>query len=336
MAKRERQKAKLLYLQKIFLERTDEEHPLSTAALIAALEEYGVSAERKSIYSDVAELCAFGMDIVRTPERAGGYYLASREFETAELKLLVDAVQSSRFITKKKTEGLIRKLEGLAGRRDKSKLERQVFVSNRIKTMNESVFYAVDALHEAISEDRCVSFLYYDWNEKKEKVARHGGREYLVSPLSLIWDDENYYLAAVDRRDGILKNYRVDRMARLRVRPERREKKELSKSFDPALYSKRMFGMYGGEVETVLLRCENRMANVIIDRFGTEPPFLCRKEGTFDVPVSVAVSPLFLAWIINFGGAIEILSPGWVRAELVKLAQSAAAAHAGAPEEGEG
>lgn len=333
MPKRENQKAKLLYLRKIFLERTDEAHPLSVAELIGALGEYGVSAERKSIYSDIAELCAFGMDIVRTPERAGGYYLASREFETAELKLLVDAVQSSRFITKKKTEELIRKLEGLAGRRDKAELERQVFVSNRIKTMNESIFYAVDALHEAIGADRCVSFRYYDWNAKKEKVARHGGREYLVSPLALIWDDENYYLAAVDRQDGVLKNYRVDRMAKLRVRQERRERKELSRSFDPALYSKRMFGMYGGEVVTVLLRCEERMANVIIDRFGTEPPFLSRKAGYFDVPVSVAVSPLFLSWIINFGGAIEILSPAWVREELCALAGAASSAHTGAAEE---
>jgi predicted DNA-binding transcriptional regulator YafY len=328
------QRLKLLILADMFQRETDETHGLTVPEIIERLERADVTVERKTLYRDLEELKNFGYDIISQQDgRQVRYHLVSRTFELPELKLLVDAVQSSKFITERKSRELIEKLEGLVSRHDARYLHRQVLLTGRVKTANERIYYNVDRLHEAIGDNVQVRFHYFRWTREGKMTLRRDGAWYQVSPWALLWDDENYYLAAVDRQDGVLKNYRVDRMAKLRVRQERREKKELSRSFDPALYSKRMFGMYGGEVVTVLLRCEERMANVIIDRFGTEPPFLCRKEGYFDVPVSVAVSPLFLSWIINFGGAIEILSPAWVREELCALAGAASSAHTGAAEE---
>lgn len=334
MAKSSNQKLKLMYLAKILQEKTDEDHGMTMPELIEELARYDVRAERKSIYDDVEALQLLGLDVdKRTEGNRTEYYLAGRDFELAELKLLVDAVQSSRFITKKKTETLIHKIEGLASSHQAKQLSRQVHVANRIKTMNESIYYTVDDLHSAISQNRQISFQYVKWNVKQEREPQHGGKTYIVSPWALMWDDENYYLVAFDAEAEGIRHYRVDKMTRLAIREELREGGEHFKNFDMAMYSRKTFGMFNGRDEQVTLRCENSMADAVIDRFGQDV-FLRPVEGAvvdgirqdsthFDVTVKVSISPVFLTWLMNFGGRIRIASPQWVIDEQVKLARAA-------------
>lgn len=313
MAKSAGQKLKLLYIIKLLSESTDETHPASTADIIAYLEANGIHSERKSIYDDIAKLCDFGYDIVQLHSRqGGGYYMASREFELAELKLLVDAVQSSRFITSRKSRSLIKKLETLAGKQDAGKLQRQVYVVGRIKTENESIYYNIDNIHRAIQENRQISFAYLDWNLKKELVPRAGG-ERTVSPWALIWRDENYYLAAYDAADDLMKHYRVDKMGEVTVLTEAREGMELFAKTDPAAYSNLTFGMFGGEEETVTLQFPNRLAGVVLDRFGREAEIRPMTDRVFRVRVRVAVSGQFFGWLAGIGREAVIISPAGVK-----------------------
>ena len=329
MPKSSNQKLKLIYLARLMHEKTDDEHGLTMPEIIHELDLCGIKAERKSIYDDFEALGTVGMDIEK--ETAGGrtfYYLAGRDFELPELKLLVDAVQGSKFITRKKSEALIRKIEGLASIYDAKKLARNVYVANRIKTMNESIYYTVDDIYSDINENRKISFLYFKWNEKGEKQFKRDGKIYKVSPWALTWDDENYYLVAFDAEAGIIKHYRVDKMLKMEVLDERREGADHFKNFDMALYSKKTFGMYSGKDEHVTLRCRNQMADPIIDRFGQD--VLMRPvtgEDCFDVTVKVAVSPLFLTWIMNFGGDIKIMAPEHVATQQIELAKKIIAAY---------
>ena len=323
MAKSSNQKLKLICLAEIFRQKTDEDHGLTMQEIIDELALYDIKAERKSIYDDIESLRTAGMDICK--ETAAGrtwYYLGSRDFELPELKLLVDAVQSSKFITRKKSEALIRKIEGLASVHQAKKLARNVHVANRIKTMNESIYYTVDDIHSAIYQGKKITFKYFKWNEKGEKALRRDGKVYKVSPWALTWDDENYYLVAFDSEAGIIKHYRVDKMVKLAVTDEKREGEEHFKNFDMALYSKKTFGMYSGRDEHVTLRCKNAMADPIIDRFGQD--VLMRPvagEDAFDVTVKVAVSPVFLTWVMNFGGDMKITAPDHVISQQIELAQ---------------
>ena len=323
MAKSSNQKLKLIYLARILQEKTDEEHGLTMQQIIDELARYDVKAERKSIYDDIEALSYIGMDVLK--ETSGGkteYKLVSRTFELAELKLLVDAVQSSKFITRKKSEFLIRKIEGLASTYQARKLARNVHVANRIKTMNESIYYTVDDIHSAIYQGKKITFQYFKWNEKGEKALRRDGKVYKVSPWALTWDDENYYLVAFDSEAGMIKHYRVDKMVKLKVCDEKREGEDHFKNFDMALYSRKTFGMYSGSDEQVTLRCMNPMADPIIDRFGQD--VLMRPvagEEAFDVTVKVSVSPVFLTWVMNFGGDIRIIGPQHVIDQQIELAK---------------
>ncbi len=326
MPKNPKQKYKLLYVMRLLYEETDERNGLTVADMISALGDMGIEAERKGIYSDIETLSDYGMDIEKRKGAGGAvtYHLVSREFELAELKLLVDAVQASKFITRKKSEELIGKLEALAGKKQAQQLKRQVFVSNRIKTMNESIYYSVDYIHGAMIDDKKISFKYFDWNQNKEKILRHGGRVYTVSPWALMWDDENYYLIAYDSLSGSKKHYRVDRMMDMQVLSEAREGGEELAGVDTALYSKQTFGMYGGREETVRLRCHNSLANVMVDRFGKETTFFNADSGHFDIVVKVTVSPVFLSWVATFGSDIRIMSPDAVIEEYLALLRRAA------------
>lgn len=308
MAKRENQKLKILYLQKILLEQTDPEHPISLPDLIAALDAYGISAERKSVYADLNALEEFGMHIEKTAAGHGGYYVDSREFELPELKLLVDAVQSSRFITRKKSAELIRKLETLTGVHQAKSLQRQVYVSNRVKTENESIYYAVDSLHDAIAQNRNVTFLYYDWNLRRERVARHDGERYEVSPYAMTWADENYYLIAYDLRAGAVRHYRVDKMGQVEITDRARSGADRLPDFDAALYARRVFGMFGGQAVTVCLQCDSSLCGVILDRFGTDVT-LIPNDGGFSVAVNVVPSHVFFGWVAGFSGKVYPTSP---------------------------
>ena len=322
MPKSAAHKLKLLYLMKIFFEYTDEEHPLTASELISHLKLYGISAERKSIYSDIDMLIEYGLDIIAVKSKSYGYYIASREFELPELKLLVDSVQSSKFITKKKSSELIKKIERLTSKYQATKLERQVFVANRIKTMNESIYYTVDYIHTAISENAKISFKYFEWTAEKKKVLKHGGKEYITSPWALTWDDENYYLVAYDSESDAIRHYRVDKITDIKILNEKREGEVCFAEFDMAVYSKSVFGMFGGKAEYVTLLCDSSLAGIIIDRFGEEVTFLKRGENKFEITVNVVLSPLFYSWVFGFAGRMTIESPEKAKSEFKRQLQA--------------
>lgn len=322
MAKSSNQKLKLLYIMKFLFEETDEEHIMTTKQIIDRLNNVGICAERKSIYENIEDLQRFGIDIeTENSGRASGYYIASRDFELPELKLLVDAVQSSKFITKKKSDRLIRKIEGFASRYQAQKLQRQVFVSNRIKHENESIYYNVDKIHNAINADKKLSFLYFDWTPDKQKQLRRGGARYEVSPWALSWEDENYYMIGYDSESDMIKHYRVDKMEAIESEKVKREGEERFESFDMAVYSKKVFGMFGGREETVTLRVKNEHAGAVIDRFGSDVPMIPGRDGFFSVRVQAFVSPVFYSWIFAFGDGVRITAPEHVIRGFYEMAE---------------
>ena len=312
MAKINNHKLALLYMMRELLQKTDEEHVLNATELIKALEGYNCEADRRTIYSNVEILQEFGLDVIKK-ENGQGYYIGSRDFELPELKLLVDAVQSSKFITEKKSRELIGKLMQLAGEQKAKQLNRSVFIRNRMKTGNEKVYYNVDALHEAMNRNRQIRFRYGEWSTGKQLVMKKGGREYFVSPWALTWDDENYYLIAFDEEAGIIKHYRVDKMLDIGLTDRERVGQEAFQDFDLAAFSKKTFGMFGGPDAEVVLRCEESLVGVIIDRFGRETAIVPEDGGYFHVHVTIAVSPQFYGWVTGIGAGIEIVSPAHVR-----------------------
>lgn len=309
------QKIKILYIMKILQEQTDEEHIMTANELMAALSEYGISAERKSIYSDIEALQSYGLDIVQQKGAKPGYYMGSRHFELAELKLLVDAVQSSKFITSKKSEELIKKLGQLTSKSEARQLNRQVFIYNRPKTENETIFYNVDSIHKAISGNHKITFQYAVWTAKKDFGLKHDGEYYVVSPWALTWDDENYYLIAFDEKDSQIKHYRVDKMIHMDMIKEERLGREHFMDFDLAAFSKKTFGMYGGRDETVTLECHNDLAGVVIDRFGNDIMMIPVDQTHFHVNVLVSVSRQFFGWVTGIGRMMQITRPESVRRE---------------------
>lgn len=311
MARQPRQKLKLLYLHQFLLEQSDEEHPLTTAQLIGALEREEIRAERKSIYDDMAILDEFGLDIQKRKGASGGWFVGERPFQLAELKLLVDAVQACKFMTQRKSNALIHKLEGLASVYQARQLQRQVYVTGRVKTMNESVYYSIDKLHAALSSGRAVTFRYFEYNVQKEKRFRRQGALYYVSPYGLIWDNENYYLAGYDHEKGEMRHYRVDKMAELAVTVKPRLGGAELLNFDVASHGQKHFGMYGGREGQVQLRCANRLVGVVLDRFGQEIMLIPDGEEHFVVTIPVVVSPQFLGWIFGLGDGVELKGPSW-------------------------
>jgi len=320
MPKSAGQKLKLLYLMNILLTQTDETHMLTLKEIISKLAEHGVSVERKTVYDDIETLRRFGLDIIMEKSKAYAYYVAGRDFELPELKLLADAVQSSKFITEKKSLELIKKLEGLASVYDAGKLRRQVFIQNRVKSMNESIYYSVDSLHEAIADGKKISFKYFNYSIRKERVFRKAGESYIVSPVALSWNNEHYYLIAKsDEREG-LTHFRVDRMSDVRKLDERRDKAAVS--FDLADYSKKVFGMFGGEEVDVRLRLHEQLVGAVIDRFGKDIIMVADGEQHFIVNVRVALSPVFYGWLFQFGELCEALSPQSLKDDLRRHAEA--------------
>ena len=315
MARSSMQKQKLLYLQKIMLEKTDENHGLTINEIKDALEGYGIKAERKSLYDDIEILQNFGLDICTIRTNTVRYYIGNRDFQIPELKLLVDAIQSSKFITRKKSLELIDKLGHLVSENEGTQLRREVYVTNRVKTVNEHIYYNVDKLHNAISENKKISFQYFKWDldcsngTKIVKTARKGGEAYRVSPWALCWDDENYYLIAYDSEAEMIKHYRVDKMERIRLLKEKRDGSDKYKDFNPARYAKSVFSMFGGEECEVKLLVDNDFIGVIVDRFGSDIFVIRHDEHSFTVNVHVMLSPQFYAWLFGLDGKVKILSP---------------------------
>lgn len=320
MPKSSNQKLKLPYLMKIMLEQTDEEHPITVPQIIEELAKYDISAERKSVYSDLEALSLFGLDIVSQRGKTHGYFVASRDFELPELKLLVDSVQSSKFITHKKSMSLISKIEKLTSRGNARKLHRQVFVTNRVKTLNEQIYYNVDKIQEAIISGKQISFLYFDINPKKQKVYRKDGGLYRESPVSLTWDDENYYMITYKERYKSFTHFRVDKMDKIQICDE--DIIYPPNEFDLAAYTKTVFSMFGGEETEVTVKFKNNLAGAVFDRLGTNIPIIQSDDEHFVCRIKVAVSPHFLSWIISFGNRAEIISPNEVVDQIKALLDS--------------
>ena len=310
MAKASSQKLKILYVMEFLLRNSDEEHPVSISQIADYLETHDIPAQRKSLYDDIEALRKYGLDIIQTNRGKNyGYYVASRDFELPELKLLVDSVQSSKFITRKKTSELIRKIERLASIHDAHLLQRQVYVQNRIKTMNESIYYNVDEIHNGISKNRKIRFKYFDLTVTKERIYRKNGEFYVVSPYALTWDNQNYYLVAFDSDAGIIKHYRVDKMTTISMIEEPRDGQEAYKALDVAQYSKSVFGMFSGEPEPVRMRFSNNLVGSVLDRLGHDVMLIPDGDEHFTVAADIVVSPRFFAWIYGFDGMAQILGP---------------------------
>ncbi|MBQ7358645.1 MAG: WYL domain-containing protein [Lachnospiraceae bacterium] len=317
MAKSSNQKLKLLYIIDMLERESSEEHPISTKAFIDMLDSKGICAERKSIYDDINQLVEFGYDIIQVRSKVnGGYYLASRRFELAELKLLVDAVQSSKFITEKKSRELIRKLEELTSKHEASHLQRQVYVASRVKTENEGIYYNVDAIHRGIHDNVQISFTYLEWSVNKELVPRRQGQKYVVSPWALIWKDEYYYLAAYV--DGVVKHFRVDKMGSVTLEKTPREGLKTFEQTDLAKYANQRLGMFGGNEETVTIRFPNHLIGVIIDHFGKDVAIRKIDEEQLQTRIQVVVSGQFFGWLAGLGKDVVVTSPEAVKVQYIK------------------
>ena len=314
MAKGANQKKKLFCILELLERESDELHPVSTERIIASLAANDISAERKSIYDDIQVLQELGYDVISCGRK--GYYLGAREFELAELKLLVDAVQSSKFLSEKKSHELIKKLERFCSRYAAGKLQRQVHVIDRVKTMNESILYLVDTIHEAIGENRMISFRYMKWDGTKKLVPRREGKRYLVSPYLLMWEEENYYLVAYDEEAGGRRYYRVDKMAEIKIEDgARTHGEEFSES--AALLSKKTFGMYDGKEERVRLSFEEPLLGVVLDRFGTDVILLEKGEEQYEAAVDVQISQQFFGWVCGVSG-VKIIGPEHVAEQYIE------------------
>ena len=302
---------------KILLEKTDEDNTMTVPQMIEELSRYGISAERKSIYDDLEYLKLYGIDLCSRKTKTHDYFVASRDFELPELKLLVDSVQSSKFITYKKSMELISKIEKLTSAPNAKKLHRQVYVSNRVKTFNETIYYNVDKIHEAIAANKQITFKYFEMNVDKKKVYRKNGDLYTESPVALSWDDENYYLITYKQKYDNYVHYRVDKMESIEITENDRVLSD--ELFDLSEYSKATFGMFGGEETKVSIKFENELVGVVLDRFGSDVRIVKADEKHFICTVNVAVSPHFLAWIFSFGNRAEIISPDDVIDEMYRL-----------------
>ncbi|MGN1318293.1 MAG: helix-turn-helix transcriptional regulator [Lachnospirales bacterium] len=318
MAKSNNQKRKLIYIRDMLLKNTDINHYMTMNEIIENLAKNDIKAERKSIYNDIETLRDMGIDI--ECNRRKGYAVISRDFELVEIKMLVDAVQSSRFITARKSMNLIKKLENFVSSFEANNLQRQVFVLNKIKSMNESIYYTLDLIYDAMAKNSKIKFKYFKWNINKEQELKKDGKFYVVSPWHLCWDNTNYYLIAYDSTSESIKHFRIDKMLRTDIVKEDREGKEIFNKIDMAVYSDSHFSMFGGNIKNVTLQCNNDVSNVIIDRFGKNISILKSDDENFTVNVKVAVSDQFLGWIFGLGGKVKIVEPLEIKERMKELA----------------
>lgn len=310
MARSEKQKLKIIYVLKLLMENTDDEHVITTGEIIEKLKNYGIEAERKSIYNDIDSLEEFGLEVEKVSVgNRSGYRLLTRPFELPELKLLVDTVQASKFISEKKTNELIKKLESFASHYEAGELQRQVYVHGRVKASNEQIYYNVDKIHDAINGNKKISFKYLEWTLERKLRERRNGEFYTISPWALTWNDDNYYLIGYEGINGRIKHYRVDKMKSISVIEQAREGRNEFENFDIASFSKETFSMFGGEKQTVKLKCANDMIGVIIDRFGQNVFVVKNGDGYFTVSVDVTVSSQFFAWVFGLQGKVKIVAP---------------------------
>ena len=323
MPKSYNQKLKIFYILDYLQKNSHQDHPVRAAELLTMLEQqHNIVCERKTIYSDIGALQDYGVDIVSIPGKNGGYYIASRNFELPELKLLIDAVQSSRFLTEKKSRELIEKLCSQCSVYDARLMRRDVLVSGRVKSMNETIYYNVDAIQDAIAENRQITFRYFDYGLDGKRHYRN--RNYQASPYGLCQDHENCYLLAHSERHGVT-SYRVDRMSDIRLLDDPRTPCPELTGKALTEHANRLFQMYAGEQTAVKLRFHRSLINAVIDRFGREVMLIPDGEEHFVFTAEVAVSPMFLSWVIGFGQKAKILYPESVVQACQDLCQEALA-----------
>lgn len=303
------QKTRVLHVLNILLKYTDEEHLINVSKIQTELSRLGITCDRKAIYDDILTLEEFGYDILKKKGTGGGCAIISRDFELAELKLLCDAVQASKFITERKSKALSRKISSLTSVHQAKNLNRQIYFSNNLKAENEGIYYNVDFIHNAISRNRKVSFQYFEYTINKEKRLRNNGESYVISPLVLVWDDENYYMIGYDGNTDIKKHFRVDKMQNIEVLDTLRDTKGITDETELNEYSKKTFGMFGGTETLVSLRCSNSLIGVIIDRFGRDINIIKDGERHFRISTRINISPQFFSWIFGLEDKIQIISP---------------------------
>lgn len=316
-------KPRILYLLRILEQYTDEEHLLTTKQLIDKLQdEYGISAHRTTLTKDIAALQEFGVDIVTVHSTQSKYFIGSRKFELPELKLLIDAVESSRFITAKKSESLIRKIHTLTSQGQVSKLRRNNYVVDRIKPDNEQIYYIVDTINDAINEGKQISFQYYDYSGLKKKVLKNKGEIYKLSPYKLIWSGDYYYVIGYSEKKGKVINFRVDRIA---AAPTILSENAIPvpKDFDLENFTKEVFFMFSGDEVEVDLQCDNSLMKTMIDRFGENVKTLAYDMTSFRLITEVSVSPTFFGWVFGFDGKVKILGPKNVKEQYYKMISEA-------------
>ncbi len=309
------QKLKILYLMKFLQEKTDREHPVSVKDIIQTMEAYGISVERKTVYDDIETLRTFGMKIGSRRGKPAGFYLEERTFELPELKFLMDAVQSSKFITEKQSAALVRKLEDLASVHEAKKLKSQVFLMPGIKTLNEEIYTNIETIYDAISANRQISFRYYQWTLSRELKPKRGGERYRVSPGKLLWNNDNYYLMGLDESSGIVKHYRVDKMMDVAVEEEKRSGESVFRDFDMGRFSAETFGMFDGKETILKIRFSNELVGVVLDRFGKKAVLQRSDDTHFFLQTHIRVSGQFFGWLTGLGPGAEIVSPEKVRKE---------------------
>ena len=326
MSKKNNQKIKIMALYDILRRETDEEHPMSTAELIAKLADMGIPAERKSLYEDIRVLNEFGYEVLTVREKANMYYVVDRAFDTAELKILLDAVQAAPFVTEKKTAVLVDKIASLAGAHRAELLKENIVCFDTVKHTNENVFYSVDTIDTCILTGRKCSFGYFDYDFEGQRVYRKGGERYLVNPIALVFSNDNYYLMAYGDKYENVAVYRVDRMDKVEAEGESVTRADWLDPDDVASYRKRAFSMFAGKTEEVSLVADRSVTDVIVDKFGERVNMLKLDENTCRVKVKVQVSPTFFGWLATFPGRITVSAPESVREAYLEHLERAASA----------
>ena len=314
--KNESQQA-LLLLRQYLYQQTDEQHPVSVTDILAFWQQHGIQAGRKSVYTDIELLQNAGMDIVCVKSSQNKYFVGQRLFELPELKLLVDAVESSRFITEKKSTALIKKLGHLTSTAQAEQLNRRIYMGGTPKPENESIYYNVDTIHNAVQKKQQITFQYFEYTPKKEKILKHDGYKYRFSPYAMIWNRDCYYAVGWSEKHGKIAQFRVDRMTA--VEPLEQTAVQ-TLDFDPAEYVRKVFGMYPDNLCTVELLCDNEVMRSVIDRFGENVRTETVDEQHFRATVEVAPSPPFFSWVFTFSGKIRIVSPAAVLEEMRDMA----------------
>lgn len=312
-------KLKILYIMKILMEKTDEKHTMSTHQLINELLYYGIKAERKSVYSDIELLIFYGIDIICVKGRSNNYFVASREFEIPELRLLVDAVLSSKFISHHKSRLLIRKIEKLTSVHEAKRIHSGIMIDSQVKNSNEEIYYNVDKIQDAIRDNKKIQFKYFDYTVDKSIQFRRDGDWYEVSPYALTWSEDHYYMIAYYEFYGTISNFRVDRMSTIELIEERRVLLPKTKAFDIAEYKKKNFRMYNGEPTKVKIRFENGLINSVFDRFGKDILIIKESEHFFSINIEVVPSHTFFSWLFMFGDKVKILGPQEVVQSMAKM-----------------